>query len=1797
MDNTRVCSRCGKTAASDELMGLCADCLLAEGLGSVADASAAGQRVRFVLPDVSDIAPLFPQLEVIEPLGCGGMGAVYKARQKNLDRFVALKILPPDIGSALAFAERFTREAKALAKLNHPNIVTIYDFGQAGELFYFLMEYVDGVNLGQLLRSGRVSPREALAIVPQICDALQYAHDAGIVHRDIKPENILLDRKGRVKVADFGLAKILGSAQPSDTSDRSDRSDRCRGTQGVVSAASHIMGTPQYMAPEQVAHPSDVDHRADIYSLGVVFYQMLTGELPKGDFAPPSKKVVVDVRLDEVVLRAMEKRPELRYQQVSEVKTMCETIVKTSSGRRGESAPSDSSFEPEHNPYAVMWPKWMSVTTVRDGRPVVRWSGVLISLATLYVVCWALTVAINALIFRGRPVSDWVLLMPLLTAAGYLAWRVHRNLELLQQQLRSRAEPPRNSPQKNPWLPVLMTVGCMIAAVGVIIAMIQYFQQAASRPLVSPASTQMRTADRPRDSVATLPDGTIFELVGISYLPAVSQPAWWKPDGSPIAQPYWKRCPAKFSVTGEVASLGTGHQIVVRLVGPKERPALGKVGFDETWGASGTFAVGDAKDEVCDEQECREHSCLTGFDKAFSPEQKTSTMKFAVASGPFASGPKPGDDWANGAETPYGTFIIGPVAERDGWAAVNLTHNLMGCEFRLRIRGKDGEWHPGKAIEGHAQADYAFEGVRKDEAGAVGLELRPYRWVEFRNVSLVPGQNSDVSVSAFDSENELQTSQAARALNFAPTITRVEVDASKAVIEGRGATDAKFVLRIGQGSLNCAFLNDSPFTATLERAWWGGGFNCVVKDSRGNVLLNVGGSRVGPMIEHQRGRIVFRKGTPRPELDGSFILGEFRPETGQPFPISVLLEHVSQQTALQASLSFGPVIERVLPFDRSCIDFQTGKVLQPDLHKPAPVSPEQWAVWIKQTGADAMVEETSMIPQLNDDDFPRLVALFNDSCLFIAEETADYDSVRAGDANTRLKIASQGTFSWGLAHSRQLPWWFRTKDGATGVLQIVGTNDSPRGLKIRYKLVQVGATNDDAAVVKPAPVEATPAHRRFPAILVFINFAGSGPNDGLVGNAGPTGKATCGHPGAVSDVSWSWLRSTEQGDDYRFTRIFPYETPDARTFVKEATYTGGEVVVWEDGVHRIGLRSIQRLQFRLVADAKDTARADMLDDPGAKQPLRISKEVLLDETAVASAAVTSTIQGPVVEITFTAAGAKRFALITGASINKRLAIVFDGKLLSAPTILSEISGGRAQITGNFTAAEAETIAGVLNSQKGTAPASTGGRINADAVLVWGQPVSGLQMGVAIPRRRYCLDDENVAFDVLFRNVSDKPLKLVGQTNIGEGPGSLAFPIGIQCEVISGDGKNAPEPPLQKCEGLGLGSHTVAAGETVKVPMSTYLNYLDLRGLIPGTLLLRVGVTIPERKDDAGWYGTLTVTAPFEMTLDRIAWGQPAGGLRAGILAKPMEYGQQGYFTLVVENLTNYPVRLACTNGWQLTAKNRAGDISGKTETLRCGIGMDDPPSAIAPGQVAMAHYTVPGSTIGRWAADLGLTAGASCLMAARSPYSVDNAAVELAVEAETTLTNSVWAPLPVRRLPAAVTEPWGDEVDGVQCRLVAHQSKWRLGELVTLQLQIRNRSSLDCRYTALQQAHELTVDGQRFTWFTGWCSSDSTLLPSEQSDAILISLAPDWRVQLPTSNPGQFKIESPSLNPGSHGVRFALDLGHGPGGKGRATDSKSIHLVSNPVTIEILAASTNSPPTSLAAEAGTITQALNANAK
>jgi predicted Ser/Thr protein kinase len=318
MNQAANCPNCGTALPDDAPAGLCPKCLVAAGMESEAGSqppldptSPSPAASPFEPPSVEHLARLFPQLDILELLGVGGMGAVYKARQKGLDRLVAVKILPPEVGRDPAFAQRFTREARAMARLSHPNIVAVHDFGQTDGLFYFIMEYIDGANLRQAIQAGHIEPEAALAIVPQICDALQYAHDEGIVHRDVKPENVLLDTKGRVKITDFGLAKLL-KLEPTDLS---------------LTRTQQVMGTPRYMAPEQMTASHDVDHRADIYSLGVVFYELLTGEVPMGRFQPPSKRVHVDVRLDEIVLRTLEREPAQRYQRASELKTDVETVA------------------------------------------------------------------------------------------------------------------------------------------------------------------------------------------------------------------------------------------------------------------------------------------------------------------------------------------------------------------------------------------------------------------------------------------------------------------------------------------------------------------------------------------------------------------------------------------------------------------------------------------------------------------------------------------------------------------------------------------------------------------------------------------------------------------------------------------------------------------------------------------------------------------------------------------------------------------------------------------------------------------------------------------------------------------------------------------------------------------------------------------------------------------------------------------------------------------------------------------------------------------------------------------------------------------------------------------------------------------------------------------------------------------------------------------------------------------------------------------------------------------------------
>ncbi|MBC8069910.1 MAG: serine/threonine protein kinase [Deltaproteobacteria bacterium] len=253
------------------------------------------------MPDVAALAAALPQYDRYELIGAGGMGVVWRARQIQLERTVAIKLLRSELAVDPSFAGRFEREAKALARLQHPGIVGVYDYGEVFGMFYLVMEHVDGTDLRSLLGTG-ITSDQALAIVPQLCDALQYAHEEGIVHRDIKPENILVDRRGRVRIADFGLAKLRDTAASRATS------------------SGRVLGTAHYMAPEQISHPGEVDHRADIFALGVVTYEMLTGRLPIGRFEAPSHLRALDVRLDEVVMKTLEHDRERRFQHVSEVK-------------------------------------------------------------------------------------------------------------------------------------------------------------------------------------------------------------------------------------------------------------------------------------------------------------------------------------------------------------------------------------------------------------------------------------------------------------------------------------------------------------------------------------------------------------------------------------------------------------------------------------------------------------------------------------------------------------------------------------------------------------------------------------------------------------------------------------------------------------------------------------------------------------------------------------------------------------------------------------------------------------------------------------------------------------------------------------------------------------------------------------------------------------------------------------------------------------------------------------------------------------------------------------------------------------------------------------------------------------------------------------------------------------------------------------------------------------------------------------------------------------------------------------
>ena len=260
----------------------------------------------FIPPSIEEIAALLPAYEIKSFIAKGGMGAVYMASQKSLDRVVAIKILPRKFGEDESFRSSFEQEAKSMAKFNHPNLVSIYDFGQIDGMLYFIMEMVQGKPLYYSCYGKKIDPTESNRIIVEVCNGLDHAHKHGILHRDIKPANILLDPNITPKIGDFGLAR------------------------GVEDHASdQAYGTPGYTAPEVVNNPQAVAECTDVYSVGIMLYELLTSEIPKTPYIPVTSVIQCDARYDDVILKAINPNPALRYQRAEEMGEALLSIIKS----------------------------------------------------------------------------------------------------------------------------------------------------------------------------------------------------------------------------------------------------------------------------------------------------------------------------------------------------------------------------------------------------------------------------------------------------------------------------------------------------------------------------------------------------------------------------------------------------------------------------------------------------------------------------------------------------------------------------------------------------------------------------------------------------------------------------------------------------------------------------------------------------------------------------------------------------------------------------------------------------------------------------------------------------------------------------------------------------------------------------------------------------------------------------------------------------------------------------------------------------------------------------------------------------------------------------------------------------------------------------------------------------------------------------------------------------------------------------------------------------------------------------
>lgn len=306
---------------ADELRAIWAAMLVADCVAtttresSIADAAPTLQHhsdepVAIPTPVNRRVPQQFGDYELLEEIGRGGMGLVYRARQKSLDRIVALKVALGGGARSTADLARFRSEAEASARLDHPGIVPVYEAGEQDGQFYFTMKLVDGTSLNQRLAEGPMNPREAAALLAPVCRAIHFAHQQGVLHRDLKPANILIDREGRPHVSDFGLAKRVEF-------------------DADLTITGAILGTPSYMAPEQAGgNRGKLGPTADVYSLGTILYQMLTGRPPFQAASPVDTVLLVleqeplpprvlnpkaDVELEMIALKCLQKPPDLRY--------------------------------------------------------------------------------------------------------------------------------------------------------------------------------------------------------------------------------------------------------------------------------------------------------------------------------------------------------------------------------------------------------------------------------------------------------------------------------------------------------------------------------------------------------------------------------------------------------------------------------------------------------------------------------------------------------------------------------------------------------------------------------------------------------------------------------------------------------------------------------------------------------------------------------------------------------------------------------------------------------------------------------------------------------------------------------------------------------------------------------------------------------------------------------------------------------------------------------------------------------------------------------------------------------------------------------------------------------------------------------------------------------------------------------------------------------------------------------------------------------------------------------------------